>query len=288
MSDLHLTKYYSSPFVLDKGKLARISSILSKAHGQDHTLSYLLHFKTGRKLNLPSLDDATSLDNTMRDPIVALTVDSHGKGGSANVDFTSDDSYLDVKVTIWSSDNDAANDLYGALDEQVDRTLVKGLVSRLASSVIGRVVLTIVLAVSFISVVCTTQLSLIPAPSAPSQTVESTLAKRAQTARSDHDKLQIIFEKTVNDLQPNTPVQPAQPMFTARSAFIALPAAIIVLVLIYMLWTCYPLAVFAWGDWEQHYRNILKRRQVLWTVVVVATILGVVSNLFVVSLPAFR
>jgi len=55
-----------------------------------------------------------------------------------------------------------------------------------------------------------------------------------------------------------------------------------------MIAACYPWAVFVWGDIEQHYTALLARRKSLWTVIVSALIIGVLTNLFVASIPALR
>jgi hypothetical protein len=68
----------------------------------------------------------------------------------------------------------------------------------------------------------------------------------------------------------------------------ALPFIVIVGALVYLALVCYPWAVFAWGDWDQEHAEIVGRRRMIWTVVVVALLLGITTNLFVLSLPPLR
>jgi hypothetical protein len=54
--------------------------------------------------------------------------------------------------------------------------------------------------------------------------------------------------------------------------------------IIYILAVCHPTNRFLWGDYRDHYNALAKRRNFLWGTVVVAMILGVLSNLFVLNL----
>ncbi len=288
LGSLHLTKSYSSPFVLDKGKLVRISSVLqadtdANSGGQS---KYTVTFRTGRRVALSSVDDVISLDNSSADPVTALEIESSRAGTNASITFRRG-VFSDVSFHIYSGDNKLANQLYGELDEQLERTRVKTLMPRVAGTT-SKLTLTVativILLLGFLTIV-------LGPPESENQSFNMALRQRALAARTDSEKLQIILDKTLRDLQPNEPSRRGtidRFPFTGRALFMALPVAIVWSVFMYMVWTCYPWAVFAWGDGEQRYNDIVRRRQMLWTVVVVAILLGIVSNLFVASLPSLR
>jgi hypothetical protein len=77
-------------------------------------------------------------------------------------------------------------------------------------------------------------------------------------------------------------------LFSLRGVFIALPALVLMITLWHMIAACYPWAVFAWGDYGEHYNSLLARRKMLGGVVVAALFIGIVANLFVASIPAVR
>jgi len=42
--------------------------------------------------------------------------------------------------------------------------------------------------------------------------------------------------------------------------------------------TCYPSAVFLWGDETDHYANLMNRRRILWGVIISLILVGVLSK----------
>jgi hypothetical protein len=120
--------------------------------------------------------------------------------------------------------------------------------------------------------------------------IDAALLARARAAQTDHEKLQIVFEKTRRELEAEAAPQVAsrpKTRVSVRALFVVLPALVVAVAFIYLLWRAYPWAVFAWGDAEYKYNEIVERRKLVWAVVVVALVLGIVSNLFVASLPSF-
>ena len=284
-AQLHLTKSYDSPFLVDTGKLSRIAHVLEKAGGDSTMRSpdFAVQFRTGRRLNLQSAEDVLALDNPKSDPIVVVELNGRNESTSASVKFDAEDRILpSIRLQVYHSDNKAANELYGELDEQVDRTLVKAWLGRMG--VLARSLLTMAIAVTLLVML----VAAIPIPPPATSSFDTALLQRARTATSDHDKLQIIFDKTIHDLQPQVPPSNPPGVFTPRTFFMTLPVVIVGSVFLYLIWACYPFAVFAWGDREREYQELLTRRRSLWTVVIAATTLGIVSNLFVASLPVFK
>ncbi len=276
----HLTKAYSSPFVLDKGKLARMTTILEQASaarkGVSHALMIAVKLKTGHSLNFSTLGEVLALDNAIQNPIVALHLTAEFSDASVSVTFDSD-RYNNISLNVDAPDK-VANDLYAELDEQIERTLSGSWVSRLFKHGFGS---------TFIVTVTLLAAGLLVSTRSSLPLSEKALLQRANSAHSDHDKIQFLFDKSVRELeakQLNNEIN-VRPLFTIRALFISLPLVIIVSVFAYIVVVCYPRAVFAWGDGEQHYNDIVARRRTLSTVVIVTILLGIVSNLFVMSLP---
>jgi hypothetical protein len=64
----------------------------------------------------------------------------------------------------------------------------------------------------------------------------------------------------------------------------ASPVLVIVGSLLYLIGKCYPSAVFLWGDVGEWYERLVGRRRAVWQLVVGATLIGILSNLFVFGL----
>lgn len=153
-------------------------------------VGFAVKFRTGRRLNLQSAEEVFALDNSKSDPIVEVKLSTP----SASVDFDAEDRIVpSIHLAVNFSDNKAANELYGELDEQVDRVLVKGLLGR--TGFMARSFLTIALVVTVLVMLVVA----IPAPPPTTSPFEKTLLQRAQMATSDHDKLQILFDKIIHD-----------------------------------------------------------------------------------------
>jgi hypothetical protein len=64
-----------------------------------------------------------------------------------------------------------------------------------------------------------------------------------------------------------------------RLLLFGIPLLLLVAVSFYLAATCYPSAVFAWGDGAQHYDAILQRRRVLWSVIIGILVVSVLGKL---------
>jgi hypothetical protein len=65
------------------------------------------------------------------------------------------------------------------------------------------------------------------------------------------------------------------------------PVVIIAFAVFYLFKTCYPSAVFLLGDMEEWYGKLLRRRSIIWQVIVIAMSVGILSNLFVFGLAGY-
>jgi hypothetical protein len=64
------------------------------------------------------------------------------------------------------------------------------------------------------------------------------------------------------------------------------PVVIIAFAVFYLFKTCYPSAVL-WGDMEEWYGKLLRRRSIIWQVIVISMSVGILSNLFVFGLAGY-
>lgn len=278
-----LSKHYTSAFVLDKAKLTRLVQILSSDFTAS-AMTFEVTFSSGRKLNLTSVDEVVALDNALSDPITELAIKRTGTD-AVSVNFDSDD-VINIDFRVRVDDNQAANQLYGEVADQIDRIRVRSVMALMASPM-GRLVVSVCLIVGLI-----VGLFSLFAPTSSSDDEQATLQsllRRARVAQSDHDKLQIVFEKSLREIEAAVlrDHKPGARHVDLRMLFVILPLLIVICSFMYLLWRAYPWAVFKWGDGEHRYHASVDRRKFVWSVIVIALIVGIVSNLFVISLPSF-
>lgn len=63
-----------------------------------------------------------------------------------------------------------------------------------------------------------------------------------------------------------------------RTLVVIIPILVLVGAGLFLLSTCYPRAVFLWGDGIERYERIKQRRTFVWGVIIVATLVSVVAN----------
>lgn len=63
-----------------------------------------------------------------------------------------------------------------------------------------------------------------------------------------------------------------------RTLFWAVPLLVLVVCIGILLTTCYPTAVFLWGDGVDRYTNTVHRRRTIWTIIIGITVVGVAAR----------
>lgn len=200
-----------------------------------------------------------------------------------------------IMLEVTSSNSKRASQAFAELEEQLERTLVSSWMYKLnASNLIvwfGALILIAFLAgIMFL-------------PKGADETYKNAIyllskdeiesfAKQAKTAATTEDKINFLFAFQTLQLE-RVGKQPAGTvirfrdlgkLFTLKTVFIVLPGILIIGCLIYLRMYSYPNGVFAWGDWEDHYNKIMSTRKSIWTVIIAAFFVGVLSNLFVYGL----
>jgi hypothetical protein len=103
----------------------------------------------------------------------------------------------------------------------------------------------------------------------------------------DDKELREVFSRQLRNLvtserRRHTPVK-----VSARQLLgVGIPLALVIPCVFILLFSCYPAAVFPWGDAEVWYKNVLRRRRNLWTFILSVLVIGVLSNLLYGALSA--
>jgi hypothetical protein len=290
-------KEYPHPFLLEPTKLNRI---IDTVHGSFAAIpNATLHdnfevFLTGdRREELPSVDTVLALDNTRKHKIQRLVIFcSASSPGFAKpdhevqVDFGGPSSFPRNSTTVtkvvsigvrgesasWNSRTLAE------IEEQVERTQLHH-TRPLGVLILILAVAVIVLAAQFLNFAAA------PLTSSDWWLKHSDLDRLAEMLKqhptlTDEDLREIETRQLKNVLEYNGVSQrPTQTSRPARAVLLPL-ACVSIIGCVIILFTCYPSAVFLWGDEQARYETILQRRKAVWGVIVSVMLAGVVSRLW--------
>jgi hypothetical protein len=100
---------------------------------------------------------------------------------------------------------------------------------------------------------------------------------------NDEDMRDVTTRQLRNILDDYRPKRSPQTGWSRNKWSLVIPLVILVACGFILLATCYPTAVFYWGDEVQRYANLLQRRKVLWSIIIGVPIIGLLANLLVIG-----
>jgi hypothetical protein len=195
---------------------------------------------------------------------------------------------VDVTIKVSSDDSRVASEVMSVAEEQVERMLERGLVYQLFGN---RELAPLAIAVTVMVIGALTAI-------VPLSKVDSQISKTMWLTPTDLGEIELMLRgsRTLPPEQSNDILirqlrnviaqQNTSPFSFLRDwrIIVALLPVVIVIGAFIVLGSCYPSAVFLWGDAEEWYRKILARRGWLWNVVIGTLVLGVIANLAVFAL----
>jgi hypothetical protein len=295
-----------SPFVVDKSKLTRLLAVTdAKLEQNDYTggTKFKLSMNGGQEVEVDSLDKVFDTDNSARNRVERLTFMSISSPGtnfekrlarSVVVDFDGRAEAI-VGIRVEGPDHVWVRETLAAAEEQVERTFQTSFMHSISPRAFPRWLTLAGLIVGTLIGLALTALSLASRPS-PSQRLAYTmwlteqdlkeLEPLVQTDTSlPRDKADEILSRQVHNLIKNR----TQPALTSglqrwRRVLLSMPFVVIWVAFAYLLFACYPPAVFLWGDAEGWYKSVESKRKNIWWGIIIALAVGVVGNLFVFAL----
>lgn len=291
-----IERAYDAGFVVDRSKMTRLISVINESFAQANAqckIEYEVHLSSGRVLTMTMMDDVLDHDNSKRNRVERLSIRAE-----SNMDQSAENSryYCEVDfigrkpavvIEVDSVDAGWGYELMSLLEEQVERTLQQGVFHQIMSSSSK---IELLFSLAFMGVLIIGLYLLFPS---------SRMADKMWLTETDILELQKAFDSSSSVTDPQTLIidvykrqvrnlseKPALLKWIRdwRLLLIALPVLLVAFTLTYLLTTCYPPAVFLWGDCKEWYDAIVERRKTLWQVVVWSMIIGIISNLFVFGL----
>jgi hypothetical protein len=295
----HIDKGYQQSFLLEPTKLNRL---VDKIHERlaDHTNSvshdsFEVFLAGSRHEEMTTVDDVLALDNSRKHKIERLVIvcsastpDAVRPEHEVQVDFgypkpssTPPSSIMKVAISVRSDTGAWASRTLSEVEEQVERTWL-----HYTWHTSWLVFLGILLAVMLLVVVITSPFfSLRDSMRADSLWLESSDVDRIEAMLREHPTLtdenlrEIATMQLRNVLGLSRPPRSIPPPNqVARTLFLGVPIFVVLACILVLVMTCYPTAVFLWGDEVDRYANTLQRRKIIWNIIIGVTVVGVLSK----------
>ena len=289
-------KEYPHPFLLEPTKLNRIVDIIHASFSATPNATIEDHFDvflTGdRREEFSSVDAVLAVDNTRKHKIQRLVIYSSASspgsvkrdhevqvdfGGPSLLPRASTGITKVVSIGVGGESASWNSRTLAEIEEQVERTQLHhnrplgALILILAAAVI-------VLAAQFLNFAAT------PPTSTDWWLKHSDLDRLAEMLKqhptlTDDELREMETRQLKNVLEYSGVSRPTET--TRHGRPVLLPVACLgIISCVMILFTCYPSAVFLWGDEQARYDAILQRRKAVWGLVVSVMLVGVLSRLW--------
>lgn len=289
---------FSSPCIVAPTKLNRLVDIgVSRLEKMEGTilLEVTTVTKTGKKSVFDTLEAALNQDNSLKNPIrsiqikgliegVAVFLAIYGVGSTRRKEHG-------CNLYVAGHDASWVNETFAELEEQVERVIVKDIYSLL-----GKVSSESIFATLVMLFISTITLGIAVTSSVKSvgqkeylhkeQLIE--LVKVFDDADTTDKKSEALFQErkailhhAKDSLSKTDPV--ARFVMSKRGFFLILPLVAALGCLIYVATKCSPTLVFLWGDWEEHFAKIVKKRSLIMIGGILSFAIGALSSLFASS-----
>ncbi len=290
-------KSYSDPFILEKSKLDRLATLLRETIDPSPNLEehYEIHHADGTLTILESTDKVYQLDNSGKKLISSIklrmasnSADATGTPREVEVEFEEDLHGARTTLSVLGPDPRWVASTFALIEEQVERCLKKDILYGLASSRLsGR--LSIFMPIAFLMVIAlllsTSGLELRNHMWLTTMDMAEIKTQLSDPTPLTQDQYLAIVKRQLKNIQRQSSTRAFQ--FSWPHFFILGPILVIVASLFYLVRFCYPSAIFLWGDREDWYSRLLKKRAFVWNAILASTTVGILTGLFVLGIQSF-
>lgn len=290
---------FSNPCIVAPTKLNRLVDIgVSRLEKLEGTvlLEVTTITKTGKKSVFDTLEAALNQDNSLKNPIRSIWITGRIEGvavflaeygvGSTRIKEYGCSLYVAGRDASW------VNETFAELEEQVERVIIKdvySLLGKITRDSILTLVVTLVVSMFTIGIVTISSIrSIGPKEYLQKEQVVklNDMFDGADTAEKKSEALfqerRAILSHAADSLSKTDPV--ARFLMSKRGFFLILPLFAAIGCLIYVATKCSPTLVFLWGDWEEHFAKITKKRSLIMFGGISSFTIGALSSLFASSI----
>jgi len=291
-----INKSIKNVFIMDESKLTRIVGVINDKYKSLEIVPIVkfdILLSNGKNLSLSELDHVFLQDNTVKNPINIFKIIFNGStaGGIYNCEIILNKVRSIIDIIIESYDIKWANELFGEVDEQIDRLIVKNAMNTIKReglffgfSVISAFLLVFSLAIYFGPKSNINKYFL-------SEPDMKLLITESQKVKNTEDKINFIYQILNSQLsnlsEKSNTIDSIKSILNIKTFLILLPLLFIYFSFIYLVKYCYPGSIFLWGDYIDYYQGILYRRKFTWNTIILSLIVGIIGNLFVFGISKF-
>lgn len=103
---------------------------------------------------------------------------------------------------------------------------------------------------------------------------------RDQRTITDQELREVVTRQLRNVLEAERPQKSAAKSGIRQQLFVLIPAFVILSCIFILFSTCYPMAVFLWGDEVDRYSDTVQRRKLVWNLIFGILFVGLLSKFF--------
>jgi hypothetical protein len=297
-----MKRYEGKPFVLTARKFARIVEIAKERMARiggplPLAETFAVTLTNTKDLTLNHLDDVLALDNSVKNPVREIAysiwaVEGQDKPHWIGVDFDAGAAYFPIAIVAESDNLGWMQETVGALEEQVERTIPTDFAYSLRTISSSFPIVSLgafLVVVSIFASLLLRASEVTKSALGVSEKATEQLRTVAGNVKTDSDKIDFVYRYLSATVQP----QPSELSFFERyltdyrSYLVVVPLLVAIVSVVVALGWFYPSHVFVWGDYEEHYNKLIERRRLIWYGVIVALIIGVLGNFFVLGVTGF-
>jgi hypothetical protein len=287
----HILKSYSSAYVLEQTKLNRIAAVLEERFAsscEELKREYEIRHLDSTVINVDSVDRIYEFHNSGKKSIASLIIRVTSKSRIASLEFTTVRGSGEVTLLVGDEDPRWAADTFAAVEEQVERCLKGDAMYKTGNLFRGALIPLI-----FIPIMIGIIFTMLSDPSRNLSLkmwltrgdIQQIAGEIDDSSKSLQEKQLGILKRQVQNLKDSLDQRP--PKITWPIGFIVFPMLLVIICFLYLVKECYPQAVFLWGDAEEWYQTIIKRRNFVWTTILASTAVSIISGLFLMGIDSY-
>lgn len=286
-------KSYENCFVLEQSKLNRLISVLREKYPDPPPReAYQVRHFDGTFQTVDSLDKVYGFYNSGKKQITELVIDlapisSEGDSPdnrTARIEFAETPRSGKVSVTVSDPDHKWVEDAFAAIEEQVERCFKRGFMYSISANR-GIPLL-------YIAVVAALLLLLVMAPRPLEKSmwltnadIEEFSTQLEKSSTISQEQQLVILKRQLKNLRDSLQTPPFR--FTWPALFVIIPILPAMTALIYLVGRCYPRSVFLWGDNEELYQVMMRRKDFVLKTFLASTAVSILAGLFLMGVDSY-
>jgi hypothetical protein len=292
---MNLRKEYDRAFLLEPTKLTRLVDTIHERLDVQPTVMVVDHFEAflagSRSQEMAKIEEVLALDNSHKRKIGRLVITCSTStantarpdhevqvdfAGPANKQASPGTITRVVAISVRGDPAGWANRTLSEVEEQVERTWQRSYAGPVGTLVALLGVVLILLLGQFFTIRAVPQSQTMWLRSGDLDRIEAIVGQ--QRTITDQELREVATMQLRNVLDAERPNRQLQTRSNRRLLFVVVPLLFLLGCTLVLLLTCYPKAVFLWGDEADRYASLLQRRKLVWGLIAAIAGTGFLSK----------